>query len=265
MNISTYKDLIVHLPVREQCFTTKRTTWQWVNEGKNKEEKQKINLEEKFSWLKKYNETWFTKNNALSTKKAEVQTFTISRQDIFNCNNSTCLKEFILKTIYWGYSSGTRGYHFIDILSEIDKIESILNKLKNKNNLKENNLNKDDFEDAAKEFKAIKGLGLSTYSKLLYFLDIKFNNCPCLILDQRIIDVFNNNVFKELKLKDYKSNTIDKITEHNKVSLYLNYLKLMKELSKQLELEDKKEEKIEQFLFMFGNDLQPKLENNNGI
>ncbi len=248
MNISTYKDLIANLPVKEQCFTTKRSTWQWANEDKKNEKGNKIDLEEEYEWLKKYNDKWFTKNDTLSNKKEEVHTLTISRQDIFNCNNSDSFKEFILKTIYWGYTGGTRGNHFRDILSEIKTIEDVLLELKRKTNL-----NEDDFNKAANDFKPITGLGLSTYSKLLYFLDIKFNDYPCLILDQRIIDVFNNNnLFEELKIK-----SIIKMNKNNKETKsidYLRYLRLINQLALKL---NTKEENIEQFLFTFGNHLKP--------
>lgn len=87
----------------------------------------------------------------------------------------------------------------------------------------------------------------------MYFLDIKFNDYPCLILDQRIIDVFNNNnLFEELKIK-----SIIKMNKNNKETKsidYLRYLRLINQLALKL---NTKEENIEQFLFTFGNHLKP--------
>ena len=65
MNIDNYKILIKNLPVRQQCFTTKRTTW---NKAENE-----------VGWLKTLNDKLF----------GDSGTLTISRQDIFNTKD-TC-------------------------------------------------------------------------------------------------------------------------------------------------------------------------------
>ena len=148
MNIDSYKLLISNLAVRQQCFTTKRTTWK--------------KAENQIEWLKKLNEKLFGDN----------QTLTISRQDIFE---TTELRELIIKTIYWGYTGGMRGNHFINILKHIDLVENSFKKLKH--------IAKpttDDFNQLMASFKSVAGLGLSTYSKLLYFLQLTFNGNPCL-------------------------------------------------------------------------------------
>lgn len=223
MNIDNYKILISNLPVRQQSFSTKRTTWQ--------------KAEKEIKWLYDLNDKLFENHKTLN----------ISRQDLLNMTNST--RELILKTIYWGYPAGMRGNHFVNILQHIELLETTLNDLKSNVNSTSNN-----FRELTKTLKGISGLGLSTYSKLLYFFNIKFNNNPCLILDQRLIDVFASKFY-------YDFPSLEKINYDNAEAHYLDFLENMNNLSIALQTQG---EKIEQFLFMFGNNLKkekiPKIE-----
>lgn len=214
MNIYRYKILISNLPVRQQCFTTKRTTW--------------LNAENKISWLKQFNDKLF----------GDKSTLTISRQDIFETNET---REIIIKTIYWGYKGGMRGNHFVNILNDIDNIENALLSLKEKSNPTTT-----DFNNLKETFKNVSGLGLSTYSKLLYFFKISFNDNPCLILDQRLIDVFASKTYSNFQ-------KIDKIQYDNAEKKYLEFLQLSRILANDLETQG---ENIELFLFTFGNNLK---------
>lgn len=217
MNISAFKTLIANLPVRQQSFTTKRTTWE--------------KAEKEIEWLRKLNDNLFN----------DKKIITISRQDIFE---TTDLRELIIKTIYWGYTGGMRGNHFVNILKQVSLLENTFSKLKQKQNSTSN-----DFTELSKIFKNISGLGLSTYSKLLYFLQITFNDNPCLILDQRLIDVFATKAYSEY-------NSIKSIRYDNAEKKYLDFLQLTNEVCKNLGTEG---ENIEQFLFIFGNNLKPVL------
>lgn len=214
MKIENFKVLIKNLPVRQQSFTTKRTTWKPA--------------EEKIDWLGTLNDKLF--NNQ--------ETLNISRQDVFN---TTSLRETILKTFYWGYTSGMRGNHFVEILKEIPLLEKTLELLKS-----EQNLTNEDFIALINRMQEIPGIGLSTYSKLLYFLNIKFDGNPCLILDQRLIDVFNSKFYDEYI-------PLGKIKDHKREEAYLPYLSLTNKISINLET---KGENLEQFLFVFGNNLK---------
>ena len=214
MNIDYYKTLISNLPVRQQSFKTKRTTW--------------LKAEKEVTWLTDLNNRLFNNHETLE----------ISRQDIFDTGST---RELILKTIYWGYTGGMRGNHFVNILKHIQTLELTLNNLKAKESL-----NTTDFNDLAKTLKPISGLGLSTYSKLLYFLDAKFNNNPCLILDQRLIDVFNSKFYE-----DYLA--LGEINGYNKETQYLPFLDMTNKTAHAMHT---KGENIEQFLFLFGNNLK---------
>ena len=56
-----------------------------------------------------------------------------------------------------------RGNHFISILTKIDLLEKTLTNLKNKTSP-----SLVDFNELREIFKNVPGLGLSTYSKILY-------------------------------------------------------------------------------------------------
>ena len=215
MKIINYKALISDLPVRQQSFVTKRSTW--------------LKAEKEIDWLTSMNDKIFENQKILN----------ISRQDVFNTTNS--MRELILKTIYWGYTGGMRGNHFVNILRTIPTIENVLENLKNKCNPSTN-----DFKDLAITLKSIPGLGLSTYTKLLYFLEIQFNNNPCLILDKKLIDVFAAKTYDDFS-------TLGQINYNNSEKKYLDYLEITNKLSIDLKT---KGENIEQFLFLFGNKLK---------
>jgi hypothetical protein len=212
MNINTYATLISNLPVRQQCFTTKRKTW--------------LKAENEISWLKQLNDKLFGENTTL----------TISRQDIFETKEP---REIIIKTIYWGYSGGMRGTHFVNILKHIDTIENALLQLRDYQP-------KTDFNSWKQIFNKVPGLGLSTYSKLLYFFKISFNENPCLILDRRLIDVFKCKAFNDFS-------QLSNIRYSNASSNYLDFLKLVSIVAKKI---NTREENIELFLFTFGNNLK---------
>lgn len=214
MNIDRYKILISTLPVRQQCFTTKRTTW--------------LKAENEISWLKQLNDNIFENKS----------TVTISRQDIFETNEP---REIIIKTIYWGYTAGMRGNHFVNILKHIDTIENSLLPLRQKSSPTTT-----DFISLTEAFKNVTGLGLSTYSKLLYFFKISINDNPCLILDQRLIDVFACETYSDFQ-------KLSGIRYDNAEKKYLVFLQLTNDVSKRLNTEG---ENIEQFLFIFGNNLK---------
>ncbi len=214
MNIDNYKILISNLPVRQQCFTTKRTTW--------------TKAESEIQWLKNLNDKLFGNN----------KTLTISRQDIFETSEP---REAIIKTIYWGYTAGMRGNHFVNILKHIDTIENVLRTLREKPNPTTK-----DFNDLTLTFKNVVGLGLSTYSKLLYFFKITFNDNPCLILDQRLIDVFASKTYSNFQ-------QLGKIRYDNAEKKYLDFLQFTRQLATDLETQG---ENIELFLFTFGNSLK---------
>lgn len=218
MKITQFQNCISSLPVRNQSFTTKRDNKKWEE------------VERKYNW-------YLTLNNLIFGNNLK---FTSSRQDLLNQNIID--KEKLLKIFYWGYPEGFQGYaHNINLIGNLETIAKELNNLKSNSNL-----NSSDFLKFHTWTKGIKGLGISTYSKFLYFCEIKFNNMPSIILDSRLMNIFNNGTFDE-----YKS--INKIRADNAHKKYTEYLELTHKLAISM---NTREENIEQFLFIFGNNLK---------
>ncbi len=209
MTIINYNSLIKSLPVSDQAFTVKTDNW------KNA----------------------LSENHFQKLFKGEAN-ICLSREDVHDTNN---LELFILKAILWGYPKGMRGHNFKNIYGSIDHLSEILN-------VPERGfLTMDDLPVLQKQLNRITGLGLSTYSKLLYFRDFKFDGVPALILDERLIRVFKNKVFQEFE-------SLAEIPQSNSTKMYKTYLHIMNEMSMQLNVSG---EQIEQFLFIFGNHLKP--------
>lgn len=218
MLIADFQDLIRNLPVRQQCGRTNRTTWQ--------------PFENLYPWLHQLNNEIFNNSTIVA----------LSRQEVFNVQSN--VRQLILKTILWGYLRGMRGNHFTNILAHIDILEQCLTDLS-----QIGNLNHDDFNKAVANFKQVPGLGLSTFSKLLYFLEISINNNPCLILDFRIVDTLgrnDGNTFDELA-------QLQNIRRHNAISYYVDYITICNEVANNLQTHT---ENIEQFIYIFGGSIK---------
>lgn len=207
--LKTYTQLIQSLPVADQAFTVKASNWQKALSD--------------FHFQKIFN---------------GAKNICLSRKDVHDTNN---FELFVFKTILWGYPKGMRGNNFENIYKNINPLSEILN-LPDRAFLKS-----DDLYKLQNEIHKIEGLGLSTYSKLLYFRDFKFDGVPALILDERLIRVFKNKVFEEFE-------SLAKISQYNSVKIYNDYLQMMAALSEQLNVSG---EQLEQFLFIFGNHLKP--------
>jgi hypothetical protein len=214
ININQFQSLIQSLPTRRQCFSIRRANFQ--------------NVENAFPWV-------IAMNNGLFLNQGVIQ---LSRNDLFNHGNID--REKILKIIYWGYPRGMRGNHLTNILNNVDQIVEELNRL-----YLINNLNLNDYISFHQWSVGITGLGSSTYTKLLYFCNIYFNSNHSMILDERIIRNFNNNVFIEFA-------NLSPITNYQFHNYYIEYLETLNNLSLQM---NTNEENIEQFLFIFGNNL----------
>lgn len=206
--IKKYTNLIQSLPVSDQAFTIKASNWQKALSD--------FHFQEIFNG---------------------AENICLSRKDVHDTNN---IELFILKTILWGYPKGMRGNNFGNIYSRLNDLAEILN-ISNRTFLKT-----DDLYELQNRLKTIDGLGLSTYSKLLYFRGFKFDSVPALILDERLIRVFKNKIFAEFELLAH-------VSQYNSEKMYPNYLQLMDQLSEQLHVSG---EQIEQFLFIFGNHLK---------
>lgn len=166
--------------------------------------------------------------------KDEVQ---ISRKDLFAFAKGDDLEYFIVATILWGYPRGMRGNHFQSLMSQVESLKVAL---------EEANNGITDWLKHYEKIKRIDGLGLSTYSKFLYFLGAKIEGSNALILDDRISATINKGLFKEFQ-------SMGSVRYDNAVSKYTQYLKIVDTISNQLDADSGK---VEMFIFEFGQNLK---------
>ena len=222
MNVIDYKNLIKALPTEDHSFTTERRLW-----GK---------YEVDFPEYKDLNNQIFNGNSSI----------TLSRNNLFDSALNDSIEIFILKTYYWGYSNGVRGDNFSNILDK-KNFNNLVNIL---TNLKGKNLTILDYEKLILNVNGIKGLGLSTFSKFLYFLKVKIDGNQCVILDRKIIKVISSNIWVELEeLKNDFSET--NLTKN--FTNYPKYIKTVNSIASELSVAN---DKIELFLFLFGQNLK---------
>ncbi len=209
-----FRDLIANMPIREQAFTSKKETWgKYISELPG------------FA-------------NLISDVFGQSETVEISRHDLFQLAENRKIREFIFATIIWGYPAGMRGDHFCTMFKGIDNVTENLISCREKSI--------ENWQEHYKSVASIEGLGLSTYTKFLYFLKVNIQNLPALILDQRLIKVFRKGIFHEFR--DLKNIRYD-----NAPALYPKYLNIMDSIAKKYHVNPGN---LEMFLFEFGDNLK---------
>ena len=203
------------MPLNEQAFTIKRSNWV------------------------KYMDNGTLVSVILTTIFEGEDTVQISRGDLFEMAKGDDMATFIVATILWGYPRGMRGNHFQTITDEIESLTKMLIEAKQ---------GISDWTKHYQHVEAIRGLGLSTYSKFLYFLEADIEGNKALILDNRISNTLKNSTFDELR-------AINDISYTNAARNYPRYLKHMTELSKEFDIDSGK---LEMFIFEFGLNLKVK-------
>lgn len=208
-SLNKYRNLIAEMPVDEQAFTTKKSTWE------SKVEK-----------------------HILDRLFDGRENLTISRANLF----SKCpIDDFIHLVVFWGYPRGMRGHrNESKIFQEIPRLSELLN-----NSLR-GKQTEESLSGLLTELNKVSGLGISTISKLLYFRTHRFGFYSALILDERIMRVFQNQLFKEFE-------ELKQISRVNAYSKYIDYLKVMHLIAMQLDVAP---DNLEMFLFTFGNNLK---------
>lgn len=208
-----YKSLIRVLPYREQLGRSKKSIWVGLAKGKPKYAKNFIKL--------------FGENDVLE----------LSRADLFDSAKKDTLDTFIAKVIMWGYPRGPRGKNFEHMCEHIESIKKALRSAKS---------NIVDWDKHFQKISGITGIGMSTYTKLLYFKGIKVHGLEALILDIRVINSLKRGVFTELdEVSDIRNSNA-----HNK---YPNYLSCAHKISNKLNVEP---DRVELFLFQYGDSLK---------
>jgi hypothetical protein len=203
------------MPINEQAFTSKRETWE------------------------KYVGDFPDLSDMISDVFDQSSSVEMSRQDLFELAEKRRIRDFVFSTILWGYPAGMRGNHFQNILKNLNKIEDELSKCIENKSIR-------NWRNHYLTVAAIDGLGLSTYTKFLYFLKMRIENYPALILDLRLIDVFRKGVFSEFK-------ELKGIRYDNAPALYPSYLQLLETTASKYGLVS---DNVEMFLFEFGGNLK---------
>jgi hypothetical protein len=214
MRLADFADLISNMPVSNQAFASKRSTWTTHINGTDTAG---AGLQAVFD-----------------AYKINPDNIFLSRGDLRDLALKPHLAEFVMATIIWGYPRGMRGHNLRNMTSHLDSLCQILSDARS--------CPISDWISHYENVRPIHGIGISTYTKLLHFLSAKIEGHEALILDQRIIDVAQGNLFEELA-------SICNLTSANASRLYPKYLECMDDAASRLSLPP---DKIEFFLFEFG-------------
>lgn len=213
--LKKYQALIQNLPLMEQAFTIKQDNLKWQE------------AEKELPFVKTYNGQNFRSG-----------LLTLNREMLLN---SPIDSEFILKVLYWGYPKGMRGDQ--NHLSVLKAAESISQELQHYRESQSHDT--PSFTALLEKLLSKSGMGISTASKLLYFANIRVEGFSALILDERLIRCFKNKVFEDFA-------SLTKVPYKMTAEYYLQYLRQLHQLAKELDTDP---ERIELFLFQFGNNL----------
>jgi hypothetical protein len=213
MRLADFTDLISNMPVSNQAFASKRSTWSTHINGGGAAGAALRAL---------FNAHDITSENIF-----------LSRSDLSDLALKPNLAEFVMATIIWGYPRGMRGHNFRNVTTHLEDLcqKLLVARFPIPN-----------WISHYKDVREIPGIGLSTYSKFLHFMSANVEGHKALILDQRIIEVVQQNLFEELA-------SIRKLTSANASRLYPKYLECMDDAASRLSLPS---DKLEFFLFEFG-------------
>lgn len=104
----------------------------------------------------------------------------LNRQDVFN---ETDIDKKFIKVLMWGYPDGKIYKGSTDYMPSILKNKRVIIPIITA--LKDKDFTPDDFICKTKELSKIKGIGTSTFSKLMYFFNVSINEKQCLIIDSK--------------------------------------------------------------------------------
>ena len=168
MLIRKYKELIRNMPVMDRACYSKRSTW-----DKFAEQDGKLAL-------------------VLNKFSINDKRIVISRRDLFKLARQGVSQEFVYATYIWGYPNGNRG-RYRKVFNQVYKILEVLQKLPTQ-------ITEDDWLREYKNLKAIDEMGMSTWTKLLYFLRIQIGGVQALILDGKVVGVMQRRVFRDFTM-----------------------------------------------------------------
>ncbi len=206
--LKDFINLIAAMPTEYQSFTAKRISKNWASI---------------LQWQDRA-------GRAMRRVWGNREAIELCRADVKSLAQANDLDCFVMATLIWGYPRGMRSDHAVNICHQLPDLVKLLSKAKKgiKNWRRH-------FEKVGN----INGLGISTYTKFLYFLGAKVEGRNALILDDTISRVGRRGVFEEFS-REYSDRT------------YVAYLGRMHELATTLGVSA---ESLEFFLFEFGLNL----------
>jgi len=177
---------------------------------------------------------------ALRSIFGDYKEVTLSRSDLrgLTLAPENDMVKFIMATIIWGYPRGMRGKNINYLIKDIGRLADVLTEGRGGVDGWS-----DHYENIIKNF---KGIGLSTYTKLLSFLGIEVDGYISLILDERIIRVANRGVFDDME-------RFSDMTYQNANGYYPRYLELLNTTDDDIQV---RPEQLEYFIFNFGLNLK---------
>ena len=233
--LSNYSALIQNMPLDQHSATSKLITW-----------KGKFDLDV----IRDFCHLQFVEPRpTLSQREGELDydddsIIKISRGDLFKLADdikrrleTTDIHKFVYATIVWGYPSGGRGKNVEYLLKNIGALTDDIEKVAREGKIRS-------WDSKLDGLRKIKGVGVSTYSKFLYFLrvSVEKEEQKALILDGRLMAALK-------EFKDFES--LEEVTEQK----YPDYLSAMHSVANKPELKVDPG-KLEMFLFLFGTNLK---------
>lgn len=212
MRITDYEELIRQLPYENQAFDVKRENWKDV-----------------------------AQSEIISEIFRDQKSVTISRFELFH--STWDIKSFVIKLLMWGYPTKGRGKNIENLLLP-ENFELLISKLSLA--IEKKNIS---IQEVKELINGIKGIRLSTLSKILYFSRLNVESFPALILDQRVLNALNgDSKFQDSGIEKFKN-----INYTNAINSYVDYLAFINDLAIQMKVLP---DQIEIFLFMFGTSLK---------
>ena len=148
------------------------------------------------NWTRHYQELTWLQEILSSLYDDNRGGYYVSRGEIFDTADETTR---LVKLIYWGYPKGI--YNIPMILYRSSDIIRILPNYNTK-------LTREEFHHLYQQLDDIKGLGISTISKILYFWGISVGASQCVIVDKNVLEcrhLFDEfgNIPREMNAENY--------------------------------------------------------------
>ena len=188
------------------------------------------------NWAAYFDRRW-SFGKALSELFGSAPEITLSRSDVRNLARERALDVFVVATLLWGYPSGMRGTHVVDIRNSFRDLKNVLQAALTQEIT---------WTEQCARVAGVHGVGLSTYTKFLTFLGAQIDGHVAMILDSKIVRLVEREAFSEMA-------PIREITYENGLVRYPEYLGWIHSTARELDVPT---ENLELFLFEFGGNLK---------